>query len=85
MSYSGGMAAVVVPLHLGALHPMETLLMAALALGPFVILAVVVTVVSRRDRRAEACERGQATREATAREGAGSTTSDTAAPQSVQQ
>jgi hypothetical protein len=51
------MDALVIPLHLGALHPVETLAMAVLALGPFVILAVVVTIVSRRDRRAEARER----------------------------
>lgn len=46
----------LLPLHLGALHPMETLVMAVLALGPFVILALVVTVVSRRDRRTETGE-----------------------------
>ena len=39
------MDALVVALHLGALHPMETLAMSVLALGPFVILAVVVTIV----------------------------------------
>ena len=56
MSYSVGMdlPTLLLPLHLGALHPMETLVMALLALGPFVILAAVVTVVSRRDRRTEA-------------------------------
>jgi hypothetical protein len=76
------MDALLIPLHLGALHPVETLAMGVLALGPFVILAVVVTIVSRRDRRAEA----QATRERSARwEAANSTTSDTAAPQSVQE
>jgi hypothetical protein len=88
MSYTGGMSAVVVPMHLGALHPMETLAMAALSLGPFLVLAAVITVVSRRDRRAEAGRPGedQATREATAgRDGTGATTTDTAAPQSVQQ
>jgi hypothetical protein len=100
MSYSGRMEATAVPLqplHLGALHPVETLAMAVLALGPFVILAVVVTVVSRRDRRADAEARhgepgtgcgagGQATREErAARDDARSTTTDTAAPHSVQQ
>ncbi|MGH3314688.1 MAG: hypothetical protein ACRDO0_00955 [Nocardioidaceae bacterium] len=91
------MDALVIPLHLGALHPVETLAMGVLALGPFVILAVVVTIVSRRDRRAEAREQAadlrgsetaeaQATRDRTARwEAANSTTSDTAAPQSVQE
>jgi len=92
MSYSAGMPVLVVPLHMGALHPLESLVMAALALGPFVVLAVVVTVVSRRDRRAQAArgdEPGQATRvDRTGRDRRGdatSTTSDTAAPQSVQQ
>jgi hypothetical protein len=78
------MAAMVLPLHLGALHPMETVAMAALALGPFVILAVVVSVVSRRDRRAQADEEAgaQATREdASAPDATGSTTTDSAAPQ----
>ena len=80
MSYSGGMDATAIPLHLGALHPLETLAMTVLALGPFVILAVVVTIVSRRDRRA------QATREERAAGGeTSSTTTDTAAPHSVQQ
>ncbi|HEX2176856.1 MAG TPA: hypothetical protein VHG70_13190 [Nocardioidaceae bacterium] len=84
------------PLHLGALHPVEALAMAVLALGPFVILAVVVTIVSRRDRRADAAARGgapgkgadggQATREELApRDDTSSTTTDTAAPHSVQQ
>ena len=98
------MDALVIPLHLGALHPVETLAMGVLALGPFVILAVVVTIVSRRDRRAEARERAadpatgdleagdlagagaQATRDRSARwEAANPTTSDKAAPQSVQE
>ena len=77
------------PQHLGALHPVESLVMVTLALVPFAILAVVVAVVSRRDRRAEARGRaagGQAAREEPPRpDGAGSTASDTAAPQSVQQ
>jgi hypothetical protein len=81
-------APMVLAQHLGALHPLETLAMAALTLGPFVVLAVVVAVVSRRDRRAESA--GQATRDEPAREpgregSSGSTTTDTAAPQSVQQ
>ena len=49
----------LLPLHLGALHPMETLVMGLLALGPFVILALVVMVVSRRDRRTESGEPGE--------------------------
>ena len=82
------MDVLVIPLHLGALHPVETLAMGVLALGPFVILAVVVTIVSRRDRRAEAREvaDAQATRDRSASwEAANSTTSETAAPQSVQE
>ena len=39
----------IVPLHLGALHPVEQLLVALLAFGPFVVLFVVVYVVRRRD------------------------------------
>ena len=39
----------VVPLHLGALHPFEQLLVALVAFGPFVVLFVVVYVVRRRD------------------------------------
>ena len=37
------------PLHMGALHPYETLLVALIAVGPFVVLFVVVYVVRRRD------------------------------------
>jgi hypothetical protein len=90
------MPVLVVPLHMGALHPMESLVMAALALGPFVILAVVVTVVSRRDRRTrpERAGGGRSGRPADGQaarvdpdgpDAAGSATTDTAAPQSVQQ
>jgi hypothetical protein len=87
------MDALVVALHLGALHPVEALAMGGLALGPFVILAVVVTVVSRRDRRAERAVRdaggrsdgGQAARAEPARPESATTGSETAAPQSVQQ
>jgi hypothetical protein len=42
-------AVLPVPLHLGGLHPYETLLLALLAFGPFVVLAVVVMVMRRRD------------------------------------
>jgi hypothetical protein len=37
------------PLHLGALHPFEQLLVGLVAFGPFVVLFVVVYVVRRRD------------------------------------
>jgi hypothetical protein len=41
------------PMHLGALHPVEQLLVALIAFGPFVVLFVVVYVVRRRDVAAE--------------------------------
>jgi hypothetical protein len=41
------------PLHLGALHPYEQLLVALVAFGPFAVLFVVVYVVRRRDVAAE--------------------------------
>ena len=37
------------PAHLGALHPIETLLVVLLAFGPFVVLGVVVHLQRRRD------------------------------------
>ena len=46
----------IVPLHLGALHPVEQLLVALLAFGPFVVLFVVVYVVRRGDVAAETAE-----------------------------
>lgn len=51
------------PLHLGALHPYEQLLVALVAFGPFVVLFVVVYVVRRRDvaEDAELSERQAAT------------------------
>lgn len=39
----------MVPLHLGALHPVEQALTLALAFGPFVVLGIVVAVLRRRD------------------------------------
>jgi len=39
----------LVPLHLGGLHPFEQVLVMGLAFGPFVVRAVVVFVVRRRD------------------------------------
>lgn len=38
-----------VPLHLGALHPYEFMLVLVVGFGPFVVLAVVVFVLRRRD------------------------------------
>jgi hypothetical protein len=39
---------LLVPEQLGALHPVEQLLVYLLAFGPFVVLAVVIAVKSRR-------------------------------------
>ena len=43
----------MIPAHLGALHPYEQLLVAVVAVGPFVVLGVVVAVLRRRDIAAE--------------------------------
>ncbi len=43
------MSSAFVPMHLGDLHAYETALLALLAFGPFVVLAVVVVVMRRRD------------------------------------
>lgn len=43
----------VLPLHLGSLHTYEAVLVGLLAFGPFVVLAVVVAVMRRRDLAAE--------------------------------
>lgn len=45
------------PLHMGALHPYEQLLVALVAFGPFAVLFVVVYVVRRRDVAAEDADR----------------------------
>ncbi len=50
---------MMIPLHLGALHAHEQALVALVAFGPFVVLALVVHVVRRRDERAEAEEPGE--------------------------
>jgi len=54
-------ALLVLPQHLGGLHPFEQALVMGLAFGPFVILAIVVYVVRRRDLAEESAEhsRGQ--------------------------
>lgn len=39
-------------MHLGELHAYEKLLVAIIAVGPFVVLALVVAVMRRRDHRA---------------------------------
>jgi hypothetical protein len=52
------MSSALVPLHLGSLHPYETALLALLAFGPFVVLAVVVVVMRRRDVDVDEAEDG---------------------------
>lgn len=47
----------MIPLHMGALHPVEQALTLVLAFGPFLILAVVIVVRRRQDREAD--ERSQ--------------------------
>jgi hypothetical protein len=42
---------LLLPQHLGALHPAETALTLVLAFGPFVVLGVVIAVRRRQDRR----------------------------------
>ena len=49
----------VLPLHMGALHPFEQVLVLLLAFGPFVALGVVVAVRRRHDRREERAPEGQ--------------------------
>lgn len=41
----------MIPEHMGALHPFAHVLVLLLAFGPFVVLAVVITVVRRRGGR----------------------------------
>jgi hypothetical protein len=56
------------PLHLGALHPCEQLLVLLVAFGPFVVLGVVVAVQRRRavaEEQAEELAQEQAHRQAT--------------------
>ncbi|GAA1142493.1 hypothetical protein [Nocardioides aquiterrae] len=45
------MDAVLLPLHLGALHPAEKVLTLVLAFGPFLLLAVVIMLRRRQDAR----------------------------------
>lgn len=46
----------MIPLHFGQLHPYEMWLALALAFGPFLVLAVVVTVRRRQAIAEEAAE-----------------------------
>ena len=51
----------MIPLHLGALHPVEQWLTLALAVGPFVLLGIVIWWRRRQDgtEQAEAQQPGQ--------------------------
>ncbi|HET7734696.1 MAG TPA: hypothetical protein VFK52_01870 [Nocardioidaceae bacterium] len=51
------MNALLVLLHFGSLHPVEKLLVAAIAFGPFIVLGIVVYVVRKRDIAEEEAER----------------------------
>jgi hypothetical protein len=56
------------PLHLGALHPFEQLLVLLVAFGPFVVLGGVVAVQRRRavaEEQAEELAQEEAPRQAT--------------------
>ncbi|HEU4512812.1 MAG TPA: hypothetical protein VFR87_06880 [Nocardioidaceae bacterium] len=44
---------LLAPMHFGSLHAYETALLALLAFGPFVVLAVVVVVMRRRDSESD--------------------------------
>lgn len=46
----------VLPLHLGALHPVEQALTLLLAFGPFLLLGVVIAVRRRQDAAEDAAE-----------------------------
>ncbi len=43
----------MIPLHLGALHPVEQIATLVLAFGPFVVLGIVVMIRRRADAREE--------------------------------
>jgi hypothetical protein len=51
---------VLVPMHMGAMHPYEQALMLVLAFGPFAVLGVVVVLRRRADDRAAEAARADA-------------------------
>lgn len=55
--------ALLVPLHLGSLHPVEKVLTLVLAFGPFLLLGAVIALRRRQDRREEEAERDRAQRD----------------------
>ncbi|GAA3648341.1 hypothetical protein GCM10022237_04980 [Nocardioides ginsengisoli] len=48
----------MIPLHLGALHPVEQIATIVLAFGPFVVLGIVIAVKRRAEDR-ESAESGE--------------------------
>jgi hypothetical protein len=42
----------MIPLHIGALHPVEQTLTMVLAFGPFVVLGIVIALRRRAERQA---------------------------------
>jgi hypothetical protein len=48
--------ALLLPLHMGGLHPYEQALVLLLAFGPFVVLAVVIYIARKRDHADAAAE-----------------------------
>lgn len=46
----------MIPLHLGALHPYERVLVLVFAIGPFVILGIAIWIRARQDRAAALAE-----------------------------
>lgn len=44
---------LLAPMHFGSLHAYETALLVLLAFGPFVVLAVVVVMMRRRDSESD--------------------------------
>lgn len=46
-------------LHMGSLHPLEQALTLALAIGPFVVLGLVIAWRRRQDRREDASDAAQ--------------------------
>jgi hypothetical protein len=53
---TGAQSTLMIPLHLGPVHPIEQALTLVLAFGPFLVLGVVVVVRRRADDRREAAE-----------------------------
>jgi hypothetical protein len=58
----------LLPLHLGALHPAETVLTLVLAFGPFLVLGAVIAVRRRHDRLEDEREAREQAREQAQRE-----------------